>query len=336
MTDTDTRPPRAAAAPARGRPRLRLFAERYAIVGIWLVMFVVFFILVGPAFASMGVVRTIFGSQTALVFLAAALLCTLIVSEFVDLAFAPVLGMSATLVPVLYTNVGLNLVLACVIAIAAAMAAYAVIAYVVVIVGVGTIVVTLGMSTLVLGLTQWASNLTTVGGLPREFADISVLPVLGLPIAFYYGVALMAVFAYVLGYTALGRQMRFIGANREVARLSGVRVDRIRFGSFIVAGLICGVGGVLVAAAVGGFDPNTSHSYLLPTFAAVFLGTAVIRPGLFNPIGALVGIYFLATGILGLQLLGLGGWISNVFYGAALVIAVTISTVLQRRRKRGR
>jgi ribose transport system permease protein len=315
------------------RSRVLLFTERYAIVGIWAFMFVVFLLIIGPAFASQGVARTIFGSQTALVFLAAALLCTLIISEFVDLAFAPVLGMSATLVPVLYTNHGVNLVLACVLAIAAAVAAYAVIAYFVVIIGVGTIVVTLGMSTLILGLTQWASNLATVGGLPRDFANISVFPVLGLPIAFFLGLAVMILFAYVLGFTALGRQMRFIGANREVARLSGIRVDRIRFGSFLMAGLLCGVGGVLVAAAVGGFDPNTSHSYLLPTFAAVFLGTAVVRPGLFNPIGALVGIYFLATGILGLQLLGLGGWISNVFYGAALVVAVTISTILRRRKR---
>jgi ribose transport system permease protein len=316
------------------RPRVLQFAERYAIVGIWIAMYLVFLAIIGPGFASLGVVRTVFGSQTALVFLGAALLCTLIVSEFVDLAFAPVLGLSATLVPILYTNHGVHIVLACIFAVLAAVAAYAVIAYVVVVLGVGTIVVTLGMSTLVLGITQWASNLTTVGGLPREFANVSVFPVLGLPIAFFYGLVLMIVFAYVLGFTALGRQMRFIGANREVARLSGIRVDRIRVGSFLMAGLLCGLGGVLVAAAVGGFDPNTSHAYLLPTFAAVFLGTAVIRPGLFNPIGALVGIYFLATGILGLQLLGLGGWISNVFYGAALVIAVTISTILLRRRRR--
>ena len=126
--------------------------------------------------------------------------------------------------------------------------------------------------------------------------------------------------------------MRFVGASREVSRLSGVRVDRIRFGSFVFAGLLSGVGAVISVAAIGGFNATTSDSYLLPVFASVFLGTAIFEPGRFNPIGTLVGIYFLATGILGLQLLGLQSWVSQVFYGGVLVVAVTISTLLHRAR----
>ena len=124
--------------------------------------------------------------------------------------------------------------------------------------------------------------------------------------------------------------MRFVGSNREVSRLAGIRVNRIRFGAFVMSGFLCGVGGVVIAAGLGGFDPSSSVTYLLPTFSAVFLGTAVVQPGRFNPIGTLAGVYFLATGILGLQELGYAGWISDVFYGAALIIAVTLSTVVRR------
>ena len=87
----------------------------------------------------------------------------------------------------------------------------------------------------------------------------------------------------------------------------------------------------MVTAGLGGFDPSSSVTYLLPTVSAVFLGTAMIAPGRFNPIGTFIGVYFLATGILGLQELGSGGWISDVFYGAALIIAVSLSTVIRRR-----
>ena len=157
---------------------------------------------------------------------------------------------------------------------------------------------------------------------------------LGLPLTFWYGVVVLGVFAYVLAFTPLGSHMRFVGSNHEVARLAGVRVQRIRLGAFVMAGLLCGIGGVLSAAALGGYDPNTSQNYLMPAFAAVFLGTAVIQPGRFNPIGAWIGVYFLATGILGLQLLGGTGWVANVFYGAVLVLAVAVSTYLSRRRAR--
>jgi len=110
-----------------------------------------------------------------------------------------------------------------------------------------------------------------------------------------------------------------------------VRVDRIRFGSFVFAGLISGVGAIITVAYVGSFNASSASQYLLPVFAAVFLGTAIFEPGRFNPLGTFVGIYFLETGVLGLQLHSAAVWIEPVFYGAVLVVAVTISTVLHRR-----
>jgi ribose transport system permease protein len=201
----------------------------------------------------------------------------------------------------------------------------------VVVARVNTIVVTLGMSTLLLGISLWMSNDNTVSGLPLSFAKIANTNVGPLPISFYYGVVLVLAFAYVLAFTPLGRHMRFVGASREVSRLSGVRVNRIRFGSFVAAGALSGVGAVITVAGLGSFDPSVSNLYLLPVFASVFLGTAIIEPGRFNPLGTLAGIYFLATGIIGLQLLGLQAWVTSVFYGGVLVIAVTISTLLRRR-----
>jgi ribose transport system permease protein len=197
-------------------------------------------------------------------------------------------------------------------------------------VGVNIIVVTLGMSTLLTGLALAFADLHTVSGLSAGFSDIALFEVLGLPISFWYGIVLVAVFAYVLGFTPLGRHMRFVGSNREVSRLAGVRVDRIRFGAFVASGFLCGLGGVVVAAGLGGFDPASSITYLLPTVSAVFLGTAVVQPGRFNPVGALIGVYFLATGIVGLQQLDAGGWISDVFYGTALIVAVSLSTIVRR------
>src|SRR5580700_5745188 len=93
--------------------------------------------------------------------------------------------------------------------------------------------------------------------------------------------AVALAFAYLLAFTPLGRHMRFVGASREVSRLSGVRVDRIRFGSFVFAGLLSGVGSVIAVAAIGGYNATTSDSYLLPVFAAVFLSTAIFEPGRF-------------------------------------------------------
>ena len=318
-----------AAAPRRAPFLGHQLAPRFAIIVVWAAMIVVYS-TTESTFRRAGTFQTIFGSQQPLVFMTMALLCTIVVGEFVDLSVPAVFGFGATILPVLVVNHGWGVWPAAVVAVVGCVAVGAVNGFLVVKMGVNTIVVTLGMSSLLEGISVWMS-LNGITGLPSGFQQIALFDLGGLPISFYYGVVLVLGFAYLLAFTPLGRHMRFVGASREVSRLSGVRVDRIRFGSFVVAGLISGVGAVIAVAALGGYNATNTESYLLPVFAAVFLSTAIFEPGRFNPLGTLVGIYFLETGIIGLQLLGLQSWVPQVFYGGILVIAVTISTILRRR-----
>jgi ribose transport system permease protein len=332
-----------AAVPGPGRPgrRARLArrgsarygpgpVSRWAILGVWAAMAGVYAAVEPHQFLQVGTVQTIFGSQEALVFISLGLLATLIVNEF-DLSFASMQGLAATLVPVLVVEHGWNPVAASAVAVLATVTAGAVNGFLVVKAGVDRIVVTLGMANVLLGLALALANLSTVSGLSPGFARLANQEVLGLPVSFYYGLAATLGFAYVLRFTPLGRHIAFVGANREVARLAGVRVDRIRFGSYVVSGLFSGIGGVLLVASVGGYDPTSSVIYLPAGITAVFLGMAAVRPGQFNPIGMFIGVYLLATGVLGLQLLGYTGWVEDVFYGAVLIIAVTVSALLHRR-----
>ena len=309
-------------------------AGRYALVGVWIIVVGVYAIIEPSVMLTSGTFQTIFGSQQPLVFLSMAAVITFSVGEF-DLSVASILGLSATLVPILVVQHGWNPVLASVTAVCACGAVGAVNGVIIVQLGIDAIVTTLGMGTLLLGLTSGFSKSVAVTGLSNSFSSVAnTTVVFGLPLTFFYGIAVAVAIAYVMRFTSLGRHMLFVGANREVARLAGVRVTTIRMGSYIASGLICGVGGVLLVASIGAFDPTTSSTYLLPALSATFLGTAAIKPGRFNPIGTLIAIYFLVTGIVGLQLLGYTGWVSDVFYGAALIIAVLASTVTRRRTLR--
>ena len=331
---TTAAPPQA--GPAR-TPAARLGASighltaHYSVLGVWGILIGIYWAVKPDVFMTTSSWQSIFGSQYSLLFMAMALLCTIVVGEFVDLSVPSVFGFAATILAVLVANRHWDVWPAAVVAVAAAAAVGAVNALLVVVAKVNTIVVTLGMGTLLTGVALWMSDLNTVSFLSPGFSKIALLSLGGLPVSFYYGVILVAGYAYVLGCTPLGRHMRFVGASREVSRLSGVRVDRIRFGSFVAAGVLSGIGAVVTLAAVGGFNANYSDSYLLPVFASVFLGTAIVQPGRFNPVGTWIGIFFLATGITGLEDLGLQTWVSDVFYGGVLVIAVTISTMLRRR-----
>ena len=103
--------------------------------------------------------------------------------------------------------------------------------------------------------------------------------------------------------------------------------------ALITTALICTIAGIMQAGVVGAADPGGGPPYLLPAFAGAFLGQTVINPGRFSPWGVFVATYFLVTGITGLQLLGGAGWVQDVFYGGALVIAVTLAQLVARRRR---
>lgn len=308
-------------------------SRRGSLIAVWILIFIFFGVMKPDQFLTVGTFQTIFGSQQALVFIGLGALCAFAVGEF-DFSVAAVAGMSSTLLAVLVSEQGIDVWLAVALSVAAAVAVGAFNAFLIITIGINPIVTTLGVATLLTGVSSRLSNGGSVYLESPGLAKFSSTPVLGLPINFYYGLIVAALFTYILSCTPLGRHMLFVGSNRSVARLAMVRVNRIRAGAYMSSSLLCGVGGVLLVGAVGGFDPSSSASYLLPVLSATFLGTAVIQPGRFNPAGSMIAIYFLATGIVGLQVLGFAGWISDVFYGSALIIAIVLSTLFRQDRAR--
>jgi len=139
------------------------------------------------------------------------------------------------------------------------------------------------------------------------------------------------VMLYVFEFMPVGRRLLFVGRGRSVARLSGIGVSRLRWGAMAVSGVISAFAGVLYAGTLGSADPTSSLSFLLPAFAAAFLGATTIMPGRFNPIGSIAAVYFLVTGITGLQLMGVQSYVQQLFYGGALLVAVALSQLARGR-----
>jgi ribose transport system permease protein len=175
----------------------------------------------------------------------------------------------------------------------------------------------------------WGAN---ISGVADALVSVTRNDFVGVPLAFWYGLILTVVFWYLYALTPLGRYLYFVGANRQVSRLSGIPVSAIRAGSLMASAIVSSIAGIILAGVLGGSGPNIAAGYLLPAFAAVFLGATAISPGRFNPLGTLIAVYFLITGITGLELLGYSGWVENVFYGASLVLAVALSRLAARRR----
>ena len=323
---------RAASGAARGRVRFdpTSLLLRYGILVVWLLITIVFSILRPATFFTFGNLETIAGSQAVLVVVSLALIPTLIAGEF-DVSVSSVTGISLVLIGWLNVLHSWPIGPTIAVALGVGLAVGLVNAFFVVFAQVPSIVVTLGMGTLLIGVAVGINSLST-GGISPGLVNAAHQEVLGLPLAFYYGVLLTLLFWYVLSHTPLGRYLYFVGAGRSVARLSGIPVDWIRAGSFVVGSFISALAGVLLAGWVSASDPNVGPTFLLPAFAAAFLGSSVFEPGRFNAWGTFVAVYFLVTGVTGLELLGVAGWIEQVFYGSSLILAVAVSRFAARRR----
>lgn len=311
-------------------PRLFDLGSRFGVVAVWALIVLGFSILSPRDFPTVGTFRTIFGTQSVLLILTLGTLIPLTCGLF-DASVSGVLSLSLVLVGYLNVNHGVPVGIACAVALAAGVLVGFVNVFFTIVIGVDSLIVTLGTGTLVTGIGQGFLQ-TSVAPISQSLVNVfSTNLLLGLPAAFYFGLALTILLWYVYSYTPLGRYLYFVGAGPDVARLAGLRVDRLRAGSLMASAVISAIAGIALAGLNGSSDPNVGTSFLLPAFAAAFLGSTVFFPGRFNPWGAFVAVYFLVTGITGLELQGVAAWIEPVFYGASLVLAVAASKVAARR-----
>jgi ribose transport system permease protein len=308
--------------------------ERFGLVIAWVVVIVVFTILEPGVFLTWTNFSTIFGSQATLVVLALGLIVPLTAGDY-DLSIASNLTLTSMLIAVLNVYNHVPLAICLVAAVAAGVLIGAVNAFLVLYFRINSLIVTLGMGTFLHGVTLWFSGSNTISGIDFALPTVVIITRLfGIPLAFYFALILALVIWYVFSYTAAGQRLLFVGRGREVARLSGIRVDRVRAATLIASGVLGSLAGILYAGTTGSADPSSGQSLLLPAFAAAFLGGTSITPGRFNPIGSVIAVYFLVTGIAGLSILGISTFVQDLFYGGALVVAVALSQVVRGRQER--
>jgi ribose transport system permease protein len=312
--------------------------SRWGLLIVFAVVFGAFSAWIPQRFPTSGNVQDILTSQPPGIFIAFAAMLVLLVGEF-DLSIGASLGVSQYLVLKLITHYGLSWPVAILVTLAVCAAIGLANAAAVVGLGINSFIATIGIATILEGLTQWISNGNSpiFGGAPHGFTTLAQTKA-GVVLPVYYALVAAVALWVLLEFTVIGRQMRATGANRNAARLSGIRTGRARTIAFVLAALLAGVGGILVTAQVGAADATSGPSFLLPAYAAAFLGATAIRPGFFNVWGTMIAIFLVAVGITGLQLKGVESWVTPVFNGSVLLLAVAVSnfTVMQGLLERGR
>jgi ribose transport system permease protein len=198
-------------------------------------------------------------------------------------------------------------------------------ALIVVKLGVNSFIATLGMGS-VLAAVQVivSSNGQPLPPTSTAWNNFTQTTVGGFQIVVLYLIVLALILWWLLAHTPAGRYLYAIGGNAEAARLSGVRIGRFTTLALVISATVSGLAGVLFSS-LNGPSLDFGGTLLLPAFASAFLGSTQLLPGKFNVWGTLIAIYALATGVQGLQLVSGASWLSDMFNGVALILAVALS-----------
>ena len=308
--------------------------ERFGLVIVWLGFIALFGAMRPDTFLTWSNFSTIFGSEAVLVIVTLGIIIPLTAGDF-DLSIAQTLTLVSMATALLDARLDLPLWMVLPIGLGIGAFVGLINGSIILYFRVHSLIVTLGVGTFLHGITLYIGNSQTISGVsPFLMEWVIIQRIFGIPIAFYYAIGLAALIWYMMSYTAFGQHLLFTGRGREVGRLTGVSVGRVRMTAFIMSGVLGALAGILYTGTTGSANPSSGTYLLLPAFAAAFLGATCIKPGRFNPWGSVIAVYFLVTGINGLSVLGFRTFVQDLFYGGALVLAVMVSQLVSGRRER--
>jgi ribose transport system permease protein len=203
-------------------------------------------------------------------------------------------------------------------------------AFLIVRIRIDSFIATLGISSVLTAYGVWRSGNRSILGLPEGFLNLTTEFAFGLRVSVVVAVILSIIAWFVLEHTPVGRYFFATGGGRDAARLAGVHTDRYVSAAMIISAFVAGLAGILLASQYGSIQAQSGNPYLLPAFAAVFLGSTQFKRQ-FNVLGAVLAVLVLQSGVKGLQLAGVAVlWVENLFFGLALVISVGLSTYQRR------
>jgi rhamnose transport system ATP-binding protein len=274
--------------------------------------------------------------DAALLMIAALAQLLVMVTRNIDLSVASVIGLSAYGSALLMTHdpalgVVAGIAAGCAIGLLCGAFNGLIVAY-----GrVPAIVVTLGTMSIFRGVNSlWAGGKQISADMvPQAWLDVTSTRLLGVPLMVLIAVAIMALAAWALRNTPIGRQLYAVGSNPAGADLIGLPSRQLVLGAFAVAGVLAGLTGALWASRYATIDARVAYGYELTVIAAAVVGGVAIRGGAGTISGLILGALTLLVIRNGLILVRVDPlWLQGV-YGLVILAAIGIDAAVSRRTK---
>jgi simple sugar transport system permease protein len=187
---------------------------------------------------------------------------------------------------------------------------------------------TLAMLILLAGIQTGIVSGNTLYNLPNAFTWLGSAYLWGVPVSLFFAAGVFIAAGLFLRYHRVGRAIYAIGGNAEAARAAGIKVDRIRIGVYVAAGVLAAVGGLMEAGRLVAVTASQGNGLIFTVFAAAVIGGVSLQGGRGHMLGAATGVVLLG---LVQNILALGNvqsyWIDAVD-GAVIIVALVLARVI--------
>ncbi len=200
-------------------------------------------------------------------------------------------------------------------------------------VGVNPLVATLGTLSVARGVALVLTEGFSISGLPPSFGLVGSAEIAGVPLMVVIMAVVVVLGDLALRHTRALRQLYFIGANEAAARLSGIRVDRVRVSAYVASGLLATLAGMLLASRLMAGTPTAGNALELQVLAAAVIGGASLRGGEGTVLGAFLGVIFVALINNAMTMLAVSIYWQMVVTGIVLTVAVALDMLVRRRQR---
>lgn len=185
---------------------------------------------------------------------------------------------------------------------------------------------TLGMSSVVFGVTLLVSGGVPIYGLPPEFGEVFGFGrFMGMPVPVLVALAAVAVIYTLLEHTRFGRHLYATGGNQRAADLSGVRTRRVAMWAFVLSGLLSALSGLLLTARLDTGESNIGASMPLESIAACVIAGVALSGGVGRTLAVVVGTLLIVFVQNGMNLMQVGAYAQTMVIGAILIAAMALS-----------
>ena len=322
------------------REGLNAFVRKYAIVLIFIAMFVVMTFLTDAFLQPRNLVNVI--RQISVVGLIAIGVTMVIITTGIDLSSGSVLALAAVFAASLaqqpdwhdakYPGLVVPVIVPIVVALAVGVLCGAINGALIARFKIPPFIATLGMMTVARGFALIYSNRPVSGltdtynfiGQGEILKVIPVQPPLGIPVPVII-LAVVAIGAHILlNHTRFGRHVYAIGGNEQAALISGLNVGRIKIGVYTIAGLLSGLAGLVLSSRIGSGQAGLAVGYELDAIASAVIGGTSLSGGIGKIWGTIIGALIIGVLNNGLDLLNVSAYWQTIVKGSIIVIAVII------------